>query len=74
MDKKQLKEIANGFTNLAKDVFGKLDDDVKYSAQKRYAICDKCKHKTKTNRCNLCGCFLPAKTKSMDSSCPIGLW
>ena len=31
--------------------------------RKRIKICEGCKNLTKTRQCNLCGCFVDAKTK-----------
>lgn len=41
----------------------------------RINVCNACEHKNKTlNSCNLCGCFIPAKTRLIEEECPNGLW
>ncbi len=41
---------------------------------KRYAICQQCPHLTVTKQCTKCGCIMPAKTKLLHATCPIGKW
>jgi hypothetical protein len=41
----------------------------------RLSTCKNCEEFVKiTSQCKLCGCFLPAKTKLKNSSCPIKKW
>ena len=71
------KEIFNGWKNLLIK-----DDYVELVAQKRLEICNGCSKnsikKKVTHRpdfhCTACGCTLAAKTRSLESSCPISLW
>jgi hypothetical protein len=44
-------------------------------AKERRDICNECfaKHET-VNKCTICGCYLPAKTRLASSSCPIDNW
>ena len=67
------KEIAEGFGNLIKDKMGLSTEAQKELFAARKAICDSCEHGQGT-RCNLCGCVIAAKTKSLGSSCPDKLW
>jgi hypothetical protein len=46
--------------------------DVK-TATDRFLICKSCP-KNEDNVCLACGCFLPAKTKNKDDSCPLHKW
>ena len=39
--------------------------------------CGQCEHKKGSGfmaRCNLCGCFIEAKTRLASQSCPVGRW
>ena len=69
----KLKIIANGYVNLAKEKLNMIDEDKKKLFESRKKICDMCKF-GKTSRCKKCGCLISAKTKSEESSCPIGKW
>ena len=40
----------------------------------RLSICLKCPQLTKTKRCKECGCFMVAKTKLREATCPLGKW
>lgn len=76
MDRKQVEEIKEGFTNLGKSLVGvQLEDNVAKIAEYRYGICLECPYRRPlSNTCAKCGCFLPAKTKSMKSKCPLNKW
>lgn len=41
---------------------------------RRYTICEKCPYLTVTKQCTKCGCFMAAKTKLLNASCPEGKW
>jgi hypothetical protein len=44
-------------------------------ANGRYQICKGCPELIKlTKQCKKCGCFMAAKTKLAQASCPIGRW
>ena len=44
-------------------------------ADRRYAICTACPMYNKVLLiCNDCGCFLPAKTKLKEATCPQNKW
>ena len=40
---------------------------------KRFSMCQACPH-FEDPRCTLCGCFMQAKTKIPQASCPVGKW
>lgn len=46
----------------------------KEEAERRASICDKCPFKKRLNRCDLCGCYLPAKVRFVQSECPDNRW
>ena len=64
MNTKQFNEIIDGWKNL---LF--KDDSVEQIAKSRIAICCNCEHLTNRNTCDLCGCYMPAKTRNISSSC-----
>jgi len=39
----------------------------------RYDICKSC-DMFQNHRCNACGCFMPQKTWTIDSTCPLQKW
>jgi len=42
---------------------------------KRYSICKSCDRFKKPNKiCEMCLCFMPAKTKLVGAECPTGKW
>ena len=47
--------------------------DWKTNADNRMKICNTCPHYA-APRCKLCGCFMIAKTKIPQASCPAGKW
>lgn len=48
---------------------------VKEVAQARYDICKQCEHFNKIMyTCNQCGCFMKAKVKMTQATCPISKW
>lgn len=54
---------------------GDLEFVTKTKAKERQAICNQCEAKNKKlNVCTICGCYLPAKTKLKESSCPMSQW
>jgi hypothetical protein len=43
--------------------------------RERTLICKQCEHLVQIfNVCNVCGCFMPIKTKLKRAECPIGKW
>jgi Family of unknown function (DUF6171) len=56
-------------------VTGKLEFVDATVAAERMAICDGCEvQNTALKMCTACGCFLPAKVRLKESSCPMELW
>ena len=49
--------------------YGDLDE-----ANARMSICHKCPSFTKIKTCKECGCFMLAKTRLKDATCPLGKW
>jgi len=72
-----VEHILQGWKNLAfpkkeiKEFLQKLEDE-------RLSHCKQCEHGTPnislTSTCGHCGCFLKAKARCTDCSCPIGKW
>jgi hypothetical protein len=51
---------------------GRVETDV---AEQRLETCKSCKHFLKTtHQCKKCGCFMDAKVKLPNASCPINKW
>jgi hypothetical protein len=51
---------------------GRVETEI---AEERMAICDGCEHLIQaTKTCKKCGCFMAAKTKLPNASCPVGKW
>ena len=46
----------------------------KDNANERLSVCYKCPSFTKVKTCKECGCFMVAKTKLKDATCPLGKW
>jgi len=63
----EFKNIFTGFKNL---ITGKETPQEK----QRLEICKKCPNLKKTNRCGICGCYMPAKVKAPQARCPIKKW
>ena len=64
------EEIMVGWKNLALRNNTVIEDD----AKKRIAICVDCDKFRKNKTCALCGCYMPAKTRSPKSRCLKKLW
>jgi primosomal protein N' len=43
-------------------------------ANQRIAICNTCDQLSGIRNCKQCGCFIDAKAKLQNASCPIGKW
>lgn len=51
---------------------GRVESDI---AAARFEICKACPHLIQlTKTCKKCGCFMEAKTKLPNASCPIAKW
>jgi hypothetical protein len=66
-----LEEIYSGWKNY---IFP--NKEVEEIAKKRIAFCveNKCNNFTNKKTCKVCGCFMPAKVRSLKSKCPLRLW
>ena len=62
------EEIYQVFKNL---IF--KDSEIEPIAEKRLKICFECSYK-KDIRCGKCGCILAAKTRNLNSNCPVNKW
>lgn len=60
----------------AKDlVTGKIKFVTATVSNERMAICNGCDAQNKAIKtCTACGCFLPAKVRLKEASCPMELW
>ena len=77
MQKKFLRKMASGDLRVpTKDITPKKTpkqrwQNLKSSHTERYQICLQCEHLNKFWKfCNLCGCFMPLKTKLRWAECP----
>ena len=71
----QAKQIVNGATNYAKLLAHIPNSEVEKISKLRMRVCNLCPNRdTVLNKCKICTCFLGLKTRSMESSCPIGNW
>lgn len=53
----------------------KIERVPEHIAEKRYEICKKCPEFRKfTTQCSICNCFMGAKTKLPNASCPLHKW
>ena len=66
---KLLDEIINGWKHY---IF--KNPLVETQAKERITICVNCEHFKPTKVCNICNCFMPAKVRSVNSTCPKGKW
>lgn len=66
----KFEEIVSGWKNY----FFK-DEEVENKAKVRLKICLECNHINNSNdKCTICGCFIPAKVRSLKSKCPKSKW
>ena len=66
----KIKNIVVGYKNLAFNVKYEFTDE-------RIRICHSCKESFFTSKklfCKRCGCFLPAKARVPEETCPLGRW
>lgn len=65
-----------GILDAAKDlVTGNLRIANDETIISRLAICDGCEVQNKAVKiCTACGCFIPAKIRLQEASCPMELW
>ena len=55
------------------DLLNPKNYDEKKTSIARYEICKACPYYVSL-RCKKCGCFMAAKTKLKEATCPIGKW
>ena len=68
--KYNLNEIIIGWKNY---IFP--NKEVEKIATNRMITCLDCeKFKIKERKCGICGCFMPAKVRNVDSTCPLNKW
>jgi len=60
----QLQEIYEGWKNYIFE-----NPEVEKIAKERIAICVGCEKLRTNNTCEICGCFMPAKCRSLMSHC-----
>ena len=66
----KLKEkLSKKVTNLSNAIFVTEEQ-----GNLRMEICKSCEKLSPHSFCRMCGCFMPAKTKLANESCPIGKW
>ncbi len=67
---KKVRQIATGYANLAMGVKYEFTDD-------RVRACQKCEFNYWLGRklfCSICKCFIPAKARVKENTCPRGKW
>lgn len=71
----KIKDIAEGWTNLAKKHLNMSNERVEELAIIRYSKCLQCIEQEKlTLLCKKCGCYTPSKVRAKESVCPINKW
>jgi len=65
----QLNEIIMGWKNY---IF--LNEKAEKLATKRMKICLECPKLKDNKRCGMCGCFMPAKVRCENATCPLKEW
>jgi len=65
----KLEEIYTGWKNY---IFP--HPEIEKEAKRRMSICIECEKLKPNNVCSLCGCFMPAKVRSIKSTCVLKKW
>lgn len=65
----RLLEIYDGWKNLIFE-----NPEVEEEAKRRMKICVECENLSSRNTCDLCTCYMPAKTRNLQSRCKIKKW
>ena len=65
----KLSEIYAGWKN-----YTFKNPQVEEQAKERAKICVACPKLRRNNTCAICGCYIPAKTRSVRSRCPLRKW
>jgi len=74
MASSRFSQIVDGYSNLVKSKLGISSEKDEEVFKARREICNACPEKTALDRCGICGCPLPAKTRSLSSNCPDKKW
>lgn len=77
-----VESVGYNVFNVAKDaVTGNLKISSQQEQERRLSICRECEYLLKipgsskfVGTCKKCGCFMDAKVKFVQSSCPVGKW
>jgi len=64
-----LSEIYEGWKNYTFPT-----PEIEAIAKKRMAICVECEKLRANKSCMLCGCYMPAKCRSISSKCGLNKW
>ena len=64
-----LSEIYDGWKNLTFP-----NSSIENEAKRRIIICIDCDRFSNRKICNLCGCYMPAKVRSIKSKCRLNKW
>lgn len=64
----KFQEIISGYKNLIWE-----NPEIEKLAVDRALVCSVCPHNI-DNKCDQCGCWIPAKTRSEYSKCPSSKW
>lgn len=65
----KLQEIISGWKN-----YTFKNPEIENIAKNRAELCSNCSQLRNNNTCKLCGCYIPAKVRSIKSKCPIKKW
>lgn len=72
---KKLKDILNGYVNLIKNKLNLSSEEIENLSKKRLDICNICpKYLSKIGTCDVCGCYMPSKSRVRDAQCPENFW
>ena len=75
----KIKEIIETNKNSAVGPMDLINPNSEWATEEvsseRYSICKACPELIKlTKQCKKCGCFMAAKTRLQQATCPIGKW
>lgn len=65
----KFNEIVSGWKNY---IF--KNKEIENIAKERLKTCLSCDKITLKNKCSVCGCYVPAKVRSLNSKCPNKKW
>jgi hypothetical protein len=72
------KDIAEGYTNLARKKIGFAKPDIEQIAVLRENVCNTCtdggNRVLVSGKCTKCGCVMEAKWRALNAKCIIGKW